>query len=424
MNINWNPFNLNETTISKKRKSQIKQPSYTWSSNGNNTVPDWNSYSIRDLYYNDSDVKSAIDAKINFILNPGHNLEGDKTPVKRMNKILDRSRTHRLLREIYLNLKVYNNAFVEIEWKNNKPYQMYLLDTETMSIDETSHGVVKGYKQKPVNSKSGEEVTFQPDEVWHISYPDLETKSWSRPDLKSLKQTVATKNAVENFINWLASTNQFRNIIKTEEATDDDIDKLMSDYLATQDDPNLPFIIDGDFEVEVMRSFEEASSFIDIMSYFRHKIFMLLQVPPIVVGLTDNTNRSNSEMEYRIFQVNNNYDRDIFKEEFNKELVPKLGMKNVRWTWESPDKRTEKDDIEIAEKLSGMGMKSKKLTEFLRNTIPDLPDGQLFDDKQNTSTDTDSISDDMTQKKTGTDAETREEQLVGKKFGDYPYEMN
>lgn len=427
----------NEIMIEKERKSHTTGGSKSkYQSEGSTSDVPING--AMELYNLDSDVKSAINAKVDFILNSGYKILGKNAPSKQVKMLLKTSRyKSKLERKIMINLVLLNNAFVELDRNTEgKVVQLFLIDTDSIEIEYDEFGNVSQYIQ--ISPIDGSRITLSPENVWHISIGGATTKAWADIELKSLYRDINTKNFIEKFINWLAVTNQFRTVIKVEDANQDDIDAAMDDYIASQEDVNLPFILQGNMKVEVLRSFDEAKSFTDIMSYFRHKILMQIGVPPIVVGLIDNSNRSNAEAEMKVFQVRNEAFRRQYMEEFNNELVPLLNLRDVEFKWNSQDKRNEKDDIEIAKALKDMGMKPKKLEEFLRNAGLELPEGELFDkpevsqlspEKSNDGKvdGKNSITEDMTQKKTGADSETREDQMVGKErssFGNYPYTLN
>lgn len=422
-----------EFMVEKERTSHTKGGSLSkYKSDGSS--PPFPIVSILELYNKDSDVKSAINAKVDFILNSGYNIVGKTTPVSQLNNLLKKSRYDKLQRKIFINLLLLNNAFIEIDFNaDGKPIGLYLIDTDSIEIEYDEKGNVARYTQtSPV---SGEQIFLSPEKVLHITLNGATTKQWAEVEMKALLRDINTKNFIEKFINWLAMTNQFRTVIKVEDASQDEIDAAMDDYIASQSDLDLPFILQGNMKVEVLRSFTEAKAFTDIMGYFRHKIFTQIGVPPIIMGLVDNSNRSNSESEMKIFQIRNESIRKQYAEEFNNELIPLLGLRDVEYIWKSQDKRSEKDDIEIAKALKEMGMKPKKLEEFLRTAGLELPEGELFDKPEmvNINQESDnkdekldgknSITEDMTQKKTGDEAETREDQMVGKEFNQYPYYM-
>ena len=108
---------------------------------------------------------------------------------------------------------------------------------------------------------------------------------------------------------------------------------------------------------------------------------MLLKVPPIMVGLPDNSNRSNSDSQIKSFANANKSVRKKLLSYF-EELFDKLGLKEVEFSWNPMDERDEQKDVEIAEKLFKMGAKPEQLEKYLRNVGLELPDGKFFNEQE------------------------------------------
>lgn len=329
---------------------------------------------LKELFLKDPEVQAALTTRVNAILSSGYTIEGTERQKKDSeNKLKKVGFNKSFLRQLVLNYILYNHVFVE----NVKGQEVHLLETTQMEIDADKHGEIINFIQRP---NTGENIVFSPDEVTYITPNKLTTGVWGYLELESLFRAVNTKNFIEKFIGYLAETNQWRNVMRVNGMDDDEIKNMLSYYRSTSYNPTVPFTFKGDkegFETYPMRDASELNHFIQMLEYQRTKILMLLKVPPIMIGVPDNSNRSNSDSQMKAFSMNVSSDREILAEAFNNDLFKKIGVSGV-FSWNPIDKHSEKDDIEIAEKLVNMGADKDQIELFLRNAGLDLPVGKLF----------------------------------------------
>ena len=255
---------------------------------------------------------------------------------------------------------------------------------------------------------------------------EVSSKVWGEVPIKTLFRTLTTKNSIEKFLNSLAVTNAWRQVFKTD-MHKDDIPKFLAYKRTTDADPTQTFVMqtnDVDNKInkfELMREPSDLKEFLGVLDYLRTQTLMELKVPPIMIGIPDNSNRSNSDSQIKAFNIENESLRRKLWYAFNKDLFKKIGLLTVEFSWNPIDIRNEKDDVEIEEKLMNMGAKPEQIEKFLRNVGLELPEGEIFEKKEDpmmmqqpakpNNYQKKSKSDEMTPRKSGADSSTREDQL-------------
>ena len=340
-----------------------------------------------DLYQNDPVVQAAITTRADAMLANGYTIDGSKSAKKAAETKLDEMGFgYQFLEKIILNGLLYEHVFIEIV-RNvaGTAKELHVLETTQMEIKHDIHGEITGFTQL---AETGVKVDFPVDNISYIKFNSITSAVWGEVGIKSLYRTSTTKNFVEKFLNSLASTNAWRQVFKTKSMNADDIGSFMSYLRAAQDDPTMPLVMqvptaeEGDNKFEILRDANDLKEFLGLLDYLRTQMLMELKVPPIMIGLPDGSNRSNSDTQMKAFHIANEGFRRKLTDNFNKALFEKLGITNITFSWNPIDKRSEKEDVEMAEKLINMGADTDMVEEFLRSTGLELPEGKLFKDPE------------------------------------------
>lgn len=428
---------IEEALVRKSSKGFLKR-SFDRRSDGQGRVSSgYNFDDMHDFYQDDETFHAGVNAIVDGVLNNGYKFVGSDRSVKDFENLAERNRFAMKLRDALLNGVIYGNAFFEVvKGKSKVSNEIHLLETSFMEIKVTEHGDVEGYVQKPING--GDEVEFSPDEVAHLSMGSVQQKVWGDSDVVSINKVLHSKQALDNHMKWLFEKHKFRDYFTTESGlTNEAAEEFVGTYRKGDEDPDYPlFVEDGKkFEIRQIRDYKDLDVLIRVSDSYESKILRALHVPPIVVGLPDNSNRSNSESQIKAFNIRLKMIQNAFADEINNELIPKLGFSGVKIQFNPVDKRSEKDDIEIAEKLVNMGLKKDAVEHFLKQSGIELPKGELFDKEQPEEVKkpdnmfpsrrpaSESNFENFT---SGEEGQTREDQMVGKTkdFGDFPYVMN
>lgn len=418
-----------EVLVDKASKGIAKESFYSHIGYPQQPIPpSENLNTLLDIFSRDPIVNAGLSTRANAINASGYTIEGAKKPKEDAEKLLKKLGFNYLfLDKLVLNFLLYGNTFIEIvRDRTGAPAELHILETTEMEIEADIHGEIQKYYQLPSIS-TDKKIEWSPEDIVFIKLQEVSTRVWGVVPMASLYRTLTTKNLIEKFINTLAVTNAWREVFKTE-MSDDDIPVFLAYLRTVQADPSQPFVMkvpkggeDKNNKFEVFRDPKDLKEFLGVLDYLRTQILMELKVPPIMIGIPDNSNRSNSDSQIKAFNIENESVRRKLDIAF-EELFKKLGIPTVNFSWNPVDKRSEKDDIEIAKMLYEMGAKPKQLEQFLRNVGLELPEGELFDPKPdpmemmklkagNSEYKKKDPSAEMTPRKSGADSSTREDQL-------------
>lgn len=404
-----------EQTVSKASKGIVRDP-YTVNTN----IPDSgvnhprNLNTLLDLFKKDPEVHAALTTRADAILNSGWTIEGGK---QKKNLLKQFGFNYNFMYKLIMNVLIYNHAFIEIERKNNgEPAAIHILETPQMNISYDEHGTITEFIQI---SQYGDNPRFPPEDIVYITTNDVTSAVWGEVGMKTLDTGLSTKIKIEKFIQSLAFSNAWRQIIKFA-GSEDDARDMMREISHGSADPSHPVValINGNnvnaedhVKMEVLRDPEDLEKFLGLLRYLREQVLMMLKVPPIMVGLPDNSNRSNSDSQIKSFANANKSERKKLEPYF-EELFDKLGMPDVEFSWNPMDERSEQADVEIAEKLFKMGAKPKQLETFLRSAGMELPEGKFFEDLKTVSSKTRNVNASVNSE-SNEDAPSRQGKMTG-----------
>jgi|TARA_R100000501_G_C2622000_1_gene115258 hypothetical protein len=371
------------------------------------------------VFRSEPTVVSAIRAISDEIIKNGYLI---KTENKQLKKIIEKDllkkyRFKRILRRLVYNLLIYGNVFVEVVYKDNQPAELHLLETTDMEIISNEHGEVLGYKQE----HDGKIVNFTTEECVHLSLNNITSALWGEVDMKVLYQTISLKQFLEKFLINLFRYNKFRDAWKIESADEVQIKNFINDLKLARDQPDKELVVEGEITKIAGREINDLDKLVELLNYTRQQILTLLRVPPIIAGIPDNSNRSNSEVQARkAFDGRVKSIQDVISDELSWELFPKLGWENADIEFGPIDKRAEKDDIEIIKALKEIGIDDDTLLKYIKQVGIQLPEGAkiekgvspLFKDESEESKPEDKSG--PVEHKTGEEAETREDQIMGR----------
>jgi hypothetical protein len=369
-------------------------------------------------------IVTKVDAVVGTGIKVSHPLNERKE--KAVNNLFERININSFLRQLCYSLFAYGNVFVEIA-SGPSGKELYVLETPEMEIvDLEGHGEVDGYIQR--NTRGA--VHFTPEEIVHIKFDSFSTALWAEIPIRPLDQLIAIKMEVKNHLWAMFHDNAFRETIHfPSKTTKDDVDRSLSEYKATQRDRKKPYLWFGDgVEHSFLMDFSDGPRFQSLINMIDMRILSSQQVPPIMAGYADDSGRASGEQQtYKAFNTHIRAVQRLIEHYFNNELFPKAGLAGAIMSFAELDNKSEKDVIEMAERLKNMGAKPDKLVNWLNTQGFHLED-DFFNEPEEAPSN--SVSDDLFPSRrplgegeinervgTASEGESREDQLVTQAFG-------
>ena len=338
--------------------------------------------SLRDYVFEDPDLAADIRRFVdNVLLHPPQvvPIPGQKPTVNQLkmyNQQLRDVRFYRLSRSAVYQLLWNGNAFFEIKFNNKKLKEMYSIDPETMYIETYKDGSVKRYRQ----NIHGKNIYFSPDEIIHISIDHVDSSIMGNAWIKSLKRTLHRKAIAEWYLDWLFSNNKFAPLINiaAEDMTTEVWSQIVQQFRARGADPDKfqDFNSFPEDRIELIRLFslDDVAKVQEYIDSQKQQIIKVLQVPPIISGTVDNSNRSNSEIQARfVFYNTITAFQNIVEEELNYELLKKLRWEGVQFQFHRVDQRSDLEVLQNVKIMRDLGFTDEAIEYYLRENNFTLP---------------------------------------------------
>jgi len=407
----------------------------------------------------DSTFNTEVNVLVDAIMKNGWKIVDIDDPTKRDTKKEKKLETEfrftRLLRSLYLNLLVYRNTFLEIEYKGKKPKNLHLLETTEMNINVSPHGEILGYTQIHQSGptlQDKHEIFFNSDEALHIAPSRITTNPWGFVDTRSIKSVVSTKAYLEGYIENLFRENKFRDVWNIENASStDQVRNFVESLKHGRAYPNKDLVIEGDITYGTLRDTKILQDLMDLHNDYKSMIREFLRVPPLMTGDVG-SNKSTGEFEVR-FAFDNSVRawQNIVEDEINNELFTILGWGNLKFQHFPLDKPNETKIIEQAVQLKGLGYDDITINKYLYLKGVELPAGAKIKTPEEIGAEAEAkmgpsneevlnqtlqnknapsrkeVVKSVDNNKTKEDKTTRDEQMIGKShkpdFSKYPYIM-
>jgi len=179
---------------------------------------------------------TEVNALLDGLLKPGWRIVKRKNISDRdLDKELEFKRKFRgskLLRQLFLNLIIFRNAYIEAVAKRDVVEELHMLETTEMNINVDMHGEVLGYTQVHQSGPfvKKQTVFFTPTECVHLTPSRITTNPYGHVDTRAIMQVVDAKAKLDNFIVNLFTKNSYRKLWNIEET---DSSENVKNFIAT-----------------------------------------------------------------------------------------------------------------------------------------------------------------------------------------------
>lgn len=321
-------------------------------------------------------------------------------------------------RHMWYNLFLYGNAFYEIERNaNGTPVAIHPVEPFTIEInDPEGHGEVTHYTQRWVEPS----VRIPAQDMLHFTLDKITTELWGEIPVQPLAGYIALKHFIKGHVTRLFRNNDFRSVLTVPEgAKKEQIQLMLGAIKDATKNKDRPFILFGEASLAPLMDFDDSRNFKEWVQLIDNAILMHMQVPPIMAGMPDNSGRSSGEQQtYKAFNTHIEGSLRYHKADWEDQL-DRAGITGVEKRYGVVDRKSEKDVLEMAERLQNMGAKKDKLQDWLETQGVYLPK-DFFDEDVEPTTSEDMfpsrqrLNDGEMNERVGTgqDGETREDQLI------------
>ena len=318
---------------------------------------------------NDPVVKAALVTVVDKILETEWRIEAEdkKSRKKELESKLRETKFNMVLRKAVMNLLLYKNAFIEIVKKGDELTDLNVLEYTLMKINSKDNGDIIGYYQEVGAVKQN--PIWTPDKIVHLKLDELTNNVFSDDDIRVLYDTVLIKDYVRQWIQWFFGTNQMRGlyVIKSG-ANKTKVADFLSHLKASEKDKAKPVIVEGDVIYQKLNSFaDEGKTIQDVLNWCDEQILMLLQVPPIAVGMPDQSGRSNSVEQYTALNTRIVSIQHVLEDYFNYDLFPKIGFGKNKFKFGILDMTARKKVFEIVEIMKNCTFSDEAIIEYMHS---------------------------------------------------------
>jgi hypothetical protein len=341
--------------------------------------PDTDLKRVLEMVQKDPVVRGAITTLVDRTLEPGFSFYGKDKKSRQQSAVdkMEELRFTRLLRPLLQHLFSYNNAFIEIVKEGEDPKELHMIDPRYLEPQGDRHGEITRYVQQVGEAL----VTWEPEEVVHLKTTPLSNSVWGDVDMSALWTACALKYHIKKLYLWQYETNQFRPLLNIKNASDDQIKRFLAFLAEARSDIKKLVPIEGEVESIVLEVAHDYSKAKELLTYLDYEILNILQVPPIAVGLPDNSNRSNSDAQERALNTRIRSIHGILEDIISHDLLPKLGFEKVTLKFNTVDDKSMDTYLQMAERMKNMGFKTELIKDFLEAKGFDFPSGEIFDEE-------------------------------------------
>lgn len=332
---------------------------------------------ILKIVRNDPVVRAAILSVVDKVSESGWRIQGVDRRSRQASaeKKLRELRFDRLLRKIVFHLLLYNNAFVEIRKNGSEVTELNLLETAHMRIDSEDNGDVILYYQEVGNQQKRPE--WRPEEIVHFKLDDFTTNVWSEPNVESLYETILIKDYARQFMEWFWATNQARPIIKVQNAGEQKFREFMAYLKAAQQNIDRPVPVEvgpgGDVSIEHLLSPAVMEWVLEVQKWCDDQIRILLQVPPLALGMTDTSGRSDGAEQRQYLYTRVYAIQKLLEDEMTFDMFPKMGYEKVEFSFGVLDETVRTRIFETVQMMRNSQFTEEAIQEYLESQ------GAVFD---------------------------------------------
>jgi len=329
----------------------------------------------------DADALSAMFVVLNTMIASGYEITNEnvglfnlfsKRKTTKLAKVLRNSNFNLIHTQIIINAVINNMAIIQkIETGMGNTDAFRLIDTDKIQPVDNSQDKLGNYTLFDITDPQTKDTKrVSTDEIFIIRLYKYDNDFWGVNRFEALQNVLKSKERLQNFQDNLILTNQFRNVWNMNDDSPNFKGKMemtKSSIKAGKLDATKEFFTAGNVTVKPLRNLSELKEVNSVLDAFNRRINAIFSVSPILAGITDGSNRSNSEIQARFaFKLSINALQQRLSEELT-DMFEWLGFKKNTFIYNDyHDPKTTELVLNNFLKMQQGGIKKDKLAEYLQ----------------------------------------------------------
>jgi len=270
---------------------------------------------------------------------------------------------------IIYQLLIFGDAYLELVFSGNYVTEIHTLESRDMRKQFDIHGAVTAYVMTPRDSNF-KEIVMAPETVVNFSFRKNGSAQYSDSMLFSIADAWVTRKYSMSYLKNLILNNPARIMHFLRGADKVANNQFKLDIQAARQkhvaDMSVYGGVQSDYKaIEVGGKFDPAFS--QILTDLRKEVLSVTRVPPHWVGMLDGANRGIGENVTIPFDARIKKLQQKVNSQINKDLFPRLGIKNTTYRLKPPTISDEKLIWQNAQIMSGIGVDGESILTYVRS---------------------------------------------------------
>ena len=323
---------------------------------------------LMDMVEADPILFAAVSLTADLVTYNGYSFTGKNArDVERANKMFnDDLDFDQVLDNVLWQLIIYGDSYMEMEQDNNKIVALHPLESTEMVIDYTKNFEITKYYQKIANKTQKDWPSWTPEEVIFFRLYWVGTQVYSRSPFKAVGRSYSTKVYAQDYLTGIFRNLPPKIVYFLKGANDRQRKVFIENNIRAKTNPQIDLIAQGEaFEAKLLEP-NFSSELIKILEYLRKDVLTVTRVPPHWVGMLDGANRGIGENVVIPYETKIKKLQQKISSQINKELLPKLGFKNIQFKFNAISLLDEKTIMEIMNFMKTINFDSDTIIHFAR----------------------------------------------------------
>jgi len=292
-------------------------------------------------YQEEPIIRACVDITVDAIVGDGWVIEGDtELHVKKVEKLFKAADFQKFLQDTVTSLIIYGDAYAEIVRNGSGTVQYFRpVDAATVRIDYDEHGDTLKFIQRVLHRR----VDFYPDEMIHFSINNTGGRVYGNTPIQSVVYTIQTKMSAYNFnAEYFRRNGLPRSIYTTKNLSQEQVNRMATTLRSAT--PQTDILLNagaGEVTHVLVAPSNQDMQFVELMNFLRQEIIAATGVPPIFLGITEGSNRSNSQTQMESWDRKKKKLRLMIQDIVNLKLLTtaNFGFDDVKFKFNDENSR-------------------------------------------------------------------------------------